>query len=188
MAQDEFAPKRTVLVDGCMGPEEVLVPVTVFSSDRNGFMEIANEIIAIHAKKSKDYGTDENPLANIRASEEFATPAWVGAMIRANDKVTRIKSVIKNGRLENESLEDSLLDLATYTMISLQLFRELKSKPKTDLASKLKKLTIEAWINVHEDGSAYLYRSPREADGLGGSKHRFARKRIKFTVAKGDME
>jgi len=65
-----------------------------------------------------------DPFANVRSSRDFAVPAWVGAMIRGNDKISRIKSFIKKRRLENEALEDSLRDLAVYTIIALVLYEE----------------------------------------------------------------
>lgn len=74
--------------------------------------------------KRADYGNDEHPFANILQSEEFDVPAWLSAVIRLNDKVTRIKSFRRNGRLRNESLEDSLLDIANYALIALALLDE----------------------------------------------------------------
>lgn len=90
------------------------------------FHAILDEMRAMHERKSADYGQGEDPLANVRASKEFGVPAWVGCMVRANDKVIRIKSMVKNGKLENESVEDSLIDLAAYAILSLVLYREEK--------------------------------------------------------------
>jgi hypothetical protein len=82
----------------------------------------------MHIKKSHDYGnaTDNDPLANIRASAEFGVAPWMGAMIRGNDKVHRIKEYAKKGTLANEGVRDSLLDLAAYALIALVLFDEEK--------------------------------------------------------------
>lgn len=88
------------------------------------FEKVLDEMRALHAKKSLDYGSGDDPLANIRASEKFGIPAWVGAIVRGNDKMTRIQSFLKKGSLANESLEDSLLDLAVYSIIALELYRE----------------------------------------------------------------
>lgn len=88
------------------------------------FEAILRDISQLHGKKSADYGRGEDTYANVRASQEFGIAPWAGAMVRANDKMTRIKSHCLNGRLENESLEDSLIDLATYAIIALLLFRE----------------------------------------------------------------
>lgn len=90
------------------------------------YLALLDELKALHCKKASDYGRGEDPFANVRASADFGVPVWVGVMIRANDKMHRIKSFLANGKLENESLEDSLLDLAAYALIALVLFREGK--------------------------------------------------------------
>lgn len=78
----------------------------------------------LHDKKQEDYGTDGDPFANVRSSEDFGVPAWLGAIIRLNDKVTRIKSFAKKGVLANEALEDSFDDIAVYAIIAKVLYRE----------------------------------------------------------------
>ncbi len=90
------------------------------------FHAILDEMRALHDRKAADYGLGEDPLANVRASKEFGVPAWVGCMIRANDKVIRIKSMATKGTLKNESVEDSLIDLAAYAILGLILYREEK--------------------------------------------------------------
>lgn len=95
------------------------------------FLALLDEMRAMHLAKSADYGRrGVDPLANLRASQEFGIPSWVGAMLRANDKVTRIKSFILNGELKNESVEDSLKDLAAYALLALVLFREQEGGAK----------------------------------------------------------
>lgn len=78
----------------------------------------------MHDRKQADYGTDTDPFANVRTTEEWGVPAWVGAMVRLNDKVQRLKSLIKNGKLHNESAEDSLRDIAVYATIALVLWEQ----------------------------------------------------------------
>jgi hypothetical protein len=92
------------------------------------FHAVLDEMRALHDKKSADYGAGEDPLANVRASAEFGVPAWIGTMVRANDKMIRIKSMATKGTLENEPLEDSLIDLAAYAILGLVLYRDSKSK------------------------------------------------------------
>jgi len=77
----------------------------------------------MHDKKSKDYGTTDDPYANVCASQGFGVKPWVGALIREHDKTTRIQSFIAKGSLVNESLEDSLIDKAVYSIIALLLYR-----------------------------------------------------------------
>lgn len=88
------------------------------------FAGILIEVLEMHARKSKDYGSDSDPYANVRASEEFGVDSWKGALIRANDKVTRLKRYAERGELANESAEDSLIDLCVYFPIALMLYRE----------------------------------------------------------------
>ena len=88
------------------------------------YLEILDDLRELHLKKSADYGVGEDPLANLRASERFGIPAWVGAMVRAQDKMQRVQAFVRNGSLKNESLEDSLLDGAAYFILALVLYRE----------------------------------------------------------------
>jgi hypothetical protein len=88
------------------------------------FHALLQELGELHNKKSADYGLGTDFLANVRASEEFGVPAWKGAVLRMNDKITRIKSSCMKGKLENESMEGSLKDIAAYSLIALLLWRE----------------------------------------------------------------
>lgn len=87
------------------------------------FKDAIWEILLLHAKKQADYGTDGDPFANIRSSEEFGVPAWIGTSIRLNDKVKRLKSMAINGQLENESIEDSFDDISVYALIGKIMWR-----------------------------------------------------------------
>lgn len=87
------------------------------------FFKILEEMGELHSRKSADYGTSD-PLANVRSATAFGVPAWVGVMIRAEDKMQRIRSMAAKGSLKNESVEDSLIDLANYAVIALILYRE----------------------------------------------------------------
>lgn len=88
------------------------------------FHALLKQIGDLHDKKQQDYGTDGDPLANVRASQEWGMPAWVGALLRLNDKVHRLKQFARRGSLANESAEDSMLDIAVYALIALILYRE----------------------------------------------------------------
>ena len=88
------------------------------------FHALLQQIGALHDKKQGDYGSDSDPFANVRASVEWGVPGWVGALIRLNDKVKRLQAFARKGSLANESAEDSLLDIAVYSLIGLILYRE----------------------------------------------------------------
>lgn len=87
-------------------------------------MEVFAEAAALHVRKSKDYGRDADPFANVRASEDFGIPAWVGCVLRANDKMRRLQSFARKGVLANESALDSITDNVVYFAIAAVLFRE----------------------------------------------------------------
>jgi hypothetical protein len=91
------------------------------------FYDLCDAIKDMHRRKSSDYGcpSGTDPLANIRNGAKFVgIPAWKAAMVRLSDKVTRLATYNVTGRLENESLEDNLFDLASYSLLALLLHRE----------------------------------------------------------------
>ena len=91
------------------------------------FFDLCDQLKEMHSRKSRDYGcpSGEDPLANIRNGAKFVgIPSWKGAMVRLSDKVTRLAAYNATGRLENESLEDNLFDLASYSLLALLLHRE----------------------------------------------------------------
>jgi hypothetical protein len=91
------------------------------------FFDLCDSLKEMHRRKSRDYGcpSGEDPLANIRNGAKFVgIPSWKGAMVRLSDKVTRLAAYNATGRLENESLEDNLFDLASYSLLALLLHRE----------------------------------------------------------------
>lgn len=87
------------------------------------FESVIEEVLAMHRRKGADYGSDEDFFANVSASKDWGVSPWIGAMMRANDKVVRLQSAAKGSTLQNEGIEDSLLDIATYSVIALCLFR-----------------------------------------------------------------
>jgi len=92
------------------------------------FHAILYEAGALHDKKQNDYGHDDDPFANVRASEDFGVDGWIGTMMRANDKMKRIQKAAKGGQLSNESLRDSLMDLLVYSGIAIVLLEENGTK------------------------------------------------------------
>lgn len=94
----------------------------------NRFNEVLKELGELHDKKQKDYGREEDPFANVRASTDWGVKPWVGALIRASDKIKRLQQFVRAGSLENESVEDSFKDLAVYVIIGLLLWEEENGK------------------------------------------------------------
>lgn len=77
-------------------------------------LQITAEAIALCIDKQKDYGP-----GNIAAFGEM------GVLIRLNDKVERLKNLLKTGATPaNESLEDTWIDILNYGMIGLAVHRK----------------------------------------------------------------
>ncbi|MCX6059178.1 MAG: nucleotide modification associated domain-containing protein [Chloroflexi bacterium] len=59
--------------------------------------------------------------------------SFKGCLIRMSDKFIRLANVIKNPANDqvNESVEDTLIDLANYAIIAICLWREQNKKADT---------------------------------------------------------
>ena len=89
------------------------------------FLELLAEMAALHRSKSADYGSDVDPLANIRSGAEFVgIEPWRGCMVRIADKVQRLRTYCRTGSLVHEGVTDSLLDLAAYSLLAIVLHEE----------------------------------------------------------------
>jgi hypothetical protein len=88
------------------------------------FHELLAEAGRLHDKKQADYGRTDDPFANVRASEEWGIDGWVGAMVRATDKVRRLQTLAQRGSLSNESAADAFMDLAVYALIARILYEQ----------------------------------------------------------------
>jgi hypothetical protein len=74
-------------------------------------------------KKQNDYGPGN--IANAPGG------ALNGLRVRIYDKVSRINNLIDSGKEpENESLQDSFLDLANYAIIALMVLNEQWPNPR----------------------------------------------------------
>ena len=98
------------------------------------FHDTLIEMGEMHDKKQADYGrpatsTDAgDPFANVRSAENFGLAPWVGAAIRIGDKQRRLEAAARGQNLENESIEDTFLDMAVYCIIGLTLLREAREQ------------------------------------------------------------
>jgi hypothetical protein len=88
------------------------------------FHELLEHAGETHDRKQEDYGKGDDPFANVRASEDWGVPGWVGAMVRLTDKVKRLQSLRTKGYLANESAKDSFLDIAVYALIAYVLYEQ----------------------------------------------------------------
>lgn len=90
------------------------------------FDKLIAEIVELHNKKNHDYAQDADPLSNFRKCEAFGVPAFKGVLVRLSDKFSRVEQLTSGKQPKNESLRDSLVDAAVYSLIAVLLLDEQK--------------------------------------------------------------
>ena len=100
---------------------------TVPYSTNQAFDAILKQMGEIHDKKRQDYASNNDPLGNFREAEKLGISPLQSIMIRLTDKYTRACNLVRkngNAAVKNESLADTLLDLANYSVLALLAYRE----------------------------------------------------------------
>src|SRR3990167_1271160 len=98
---------------------------SVVESYRSRFLSLLDEIMVLHEAKNHDYAADDDPLSNFRESERLGVPVFHGIMVRLGDKWSRACQLTKAGKTaRNESLRDTLIDQAVYSLISVLVLDE----------------------------------------------------------------
>ena len=88
------------------------------------FTELLDEIHTLHNSKSEDYAPESDPLANLRKCESMGIPAFKGVLVRLTDKWSRIEQLAGGKMPNHESLRDSLIDNAIYSLLAVILLEE----------------------------------------------------------------
>ena len=78
------------------------------------FREITQEMVDLYEKKNNNYG---DSFAEI--FEDFEEFGPIVGIFPLCTKISRVKNLVKGGKNDFESLEDSLIDLANYTIMYL---------------------------------------------------------------------
>jgi hypothetical protein len=90
------------------------------------FEKLITEILELHDTKNHDYTPDSDPLSNLRRAERFGVPAFKGVLVRLSDKWSRIEQLASGKEPKHESLRDSLVDNAVYSLLAVLLLDEQK--------------------------------------------------------------
>lgn len=90
------------------------------------FYELLEDMKATHIAKRHDYASVEDIFANFRTCEMAGISAWKGVCVRIGDKFSRIMGFARKEKLEvkDESIKDTLVDLANYALIAYILYEE----------------------------------------------------------------
>jgi len=86
----------------------------------------AKAVVSLMEKKNNDYTAGVSPFANFEQSTNYGVDPIVGLSIRMGDKMKRIETFCKNGKLEvdNEGVEDAYKDLIGYSLIALAMLED----------------------------------------------------------------
>lgn len=91
------------------------------------FTQVTKEMADLTARKNNDYGSHTDPWSNFREFGEL------GILVRMSDKWKRIKTALQEKReyqVADESVEDTIKDLAVYSIILLLWRRVHKNENK----------------------------------------------------------
>lgn len=88
------------------------------------FAALCAQLVETHRRKDADYSGDQPEYANMKKSSELGIPPSMGCLLRMQDKFERVLNLTKKPpEVANESLEDTLIDLAAYSLICVILRR-----------------------------------------------------------------
>lgn len=83
------------------------------------FMDITNNMVKTYAAKNHDYGNSFGQSLN-----KFGL---IVSIVRMNDKMNRLETLAsKRAEVKDESIEDTLLDLANYSIMTVMWLRNNK--------------------------------------------------------------
>lgn len=91
------------------------------SDSMEQFMDITTNMAKTHAAKNHDYGNSFE-----QSLDKFGLLA---AVVRMGDKMNRIESLSKKeAEVKDESIKDTLLDLATYSIMTLMWLNKVSKE------------------------------------------------------------
>jgi hypothetical protein len=90
------------------------------------FQTVQKEQYELFAAKMLDYGLSNISLGSDLSSKEDRDLSITGIWLRCNDKINRLKNLLKrNGKnyVQGEAMVDSFIDIANYGIIAMMVLR-----------------------------------------------------------------
>lgn len=83
--------------------------------------EVYNSNVQLSMRKNADYAGESDPFKNFRVCETLGIPVESGLIVRMSDKIARISNLLggAEAKVTDESVTDTLRDLANYAIITL---------------------------------------------------------------------
>lgn len=117
-------------------PEGVIYKCGAEPTDEEQFYALLDRMKEIHDAKRHDYASDEDRFSNLMLCEQLMDiPGWKGVIVRKGDKYSRLCEFSKKEeyKVKDESVEDTFLDDAIYSLIGIILYRRDKKKREAEL-------------------------------------------------------
>lgn len=94
------------------------------------FKGVTDKMLSIVTKKNKDYAGTEDAFKNFKMCEALGLCSMEkGILVRMSDKMTRISNLLeKDPDVASESIIDTLIDLAAYSIILILVIKDRKNK------------------------------------------------------------
>ncbi len=96
------------------------------------FDDLLEKMRQIHHSKRRDYGAND-PLGNFKQAIDLGVKPSLGCAIRMSDKWARFCNLYRKGNenraVKDESIIDTLLDLANYALLTIILLESESSVP-----------------------------------------------------------
>lgn len=93
--------------------KEIMESEKMMELGNSKFADVLSEMFNTYKKKNADYGNS--------FSETIQEFGYIPAVARINDKVKRVKNIVKGQKMniESESLSDNLMDIACYCVLTI---------------------------------------------------------------------
>lgn len=89
------------------------------------FHRLLEEMARVHSDKNHDYAMSVDPLSNFRKAQVFGVAPSRGALVRMSDKWSRLEQLVGGTKTpKNESVRDTLMDLANYALLTVLLMED----------------------------------------------------------------
>ena len=96
----------------------------------NEFEDITHDMVELFSRKQADYGPKNIGMGEeVVDTDKKVKRSLTSLSVRMNDKIQRLLNITFNNRTpNNESVEDTLIDIANYAVMALIVQRKLWGK------------------------------------------------------------
>lgn len=111
--------------------------------------KILKQMLNTYEAKDNDYSSTGLPMGNLRKCEDAGIEAWRGCLVRMGDKMSRLENFINQNEYKvSEKAEDTIIDLANYSILCNCLLNEILKQSPSNHYSDLTKNAMNDLIDL----------------------------------------